>query len=123
MTTNRRFTFNRLGNAEYEILGADGHVVAWTRDASMDRAIACLAGAHSVAYRLFVGYGTADRDDSRMLLEYCRDALTELGLGNAAAEAEQKLDAQYGFKQQAAEQIRTLRNQQADIDAEIFEME
>jgi hypothetical protein len=43
-------------------------------------AIGNLAGAHSVADRLFMGYGTADRDDFRMLLDYCGGALADLGM-------------------------------------------
>jgi hypothetical protein len=86
-------------------------------------AIGNLAGAHSVAYRLFMGYGTADRDDARMLLDYCRSALAELGMANAKAEAEQDADRQYGFTSQQARQIRKLRERQADIDEEIFSLE
>jgi hypothetical protein len=81
-----------------------------------------LAGAHSVAYRLFMGYGTADRDDARMLLDYCRCALEHLGMADAVAIAEQEADRQYGFTPQQARQFRKLRDRQADIDEEIFRM-
>ncbi len=67
-----------------------------------------LAGAHSVAYRLFMGYGTADRDDFRMLLDYCDSTPTEMGMADAVEKAEQDLDGQYGYTPQQARRLRRL---------------